>query len=195
MLVRGRTDDGGERLLAIECDGPVHFFRASDGTYRIDGSTYARNCHLRKLGLDVLCVACHEWTNLKRDERDAYLRRELLHKRDFKHSFKRDDATRPTRDEVLSRLAAAGESWAGGRHRRGGGAARGVAGSPVQAPQASASASSSYVPPPHSSSSYSAAALSDFKRDDASPTPQASASAYVPPHRFSYSAALRSKRC
>ena len=77
MLARGRTDDGGERLLAIECDGPVHFFRASDGTYRIDGSTYARNCHLRKLGLDVLCVACHEWTHLKRDERDAYLSREL----------------------------------------------------------------------------------------------------------------------
>ena len=77
MLVRGRIDDGGERLLAIECDGPVHFFRASDGTYRIDGSTYARNCDLRKLGLDVLCVACHEWTHLKRDERDAYLSREL----------------------------------------------------------------------------------------------------------------------
>ena len=77
MLVRGRTDDGGERLLVIECDGPTHFLRSSDGTYRIDGSTYARNCDLRKLGLDVLCVACHEWTHLKRDERDAYLSREL----------------------------------------------------------------------------------------------------------------------
>ena len=32
MLVRGRTDDGGERLLAIACDGPTHFLRSSDGT-------------------------------------------------------------------------------------------------------------------------------------------------------------------
>ena len=77
MLVRGRTDDGGERLLTIECDGPTHFLRASDGTYRIDGSTYARNCDLRKLGLDVLCIAGHEWIRLTKDERDAYLSREL----------------------------------------------------------------------------------------------------------------------
>ena len=77
MLVRGRTDDGGERLLVIECDGPTHFLRSSDGTYRIDGSTYARNCDLRKLGLDVLCVAWHEWTMLTKDERDAYFIREL----------------------------------------------------------------------------------------------------------------------
>ena len=77
MLVRGRTDDGGERLLAIECDGPTHFMRDSDGKYRIDGSTYARNCDLRKLGLGVLSVARHEWIRLKKDERDAYLSREL----------------------------------------------------------------------------------------------------------------------
>ena len=77
MLVRGRTDDGGERLLTIECDGPTHFLRASDGTYRIDGSTYARNCDLRKLGLDVLCIAGHEWIRLTKDERDAYFIREL----------------------------------------------------------------------------------------------------------------------
>ncbi|XRB20578.1 RAP domain-containing protein [Pseudoscourfieldia marina] len=77
MLVRGLTDDGGERLLAIECDGPTHFFQASDGTYRIDGSTYARNCDLRKLGLDVLCVAGHEWISLPKDERDAYFMGEL----------------------------------------------------------------------------------------------------------------------
>ena len=77
MLVRGRTDDGGERLLAIKCDGRARFMRASDGTYRIDGSTYARNCDLRKLGLGVLSVARHEWIRLKKDERDAYLSREL----------------------------------------------------------------------------------------------------------------------
>ncbi|XRB20583.1 RAP domain-containing protein [Pseudoscourfieldia marina] len=77
MLARGRTDDGGERLLAIECDGPTHFLRSSHGTYRIDGSTYARNCDLRKLGLDVLCVAWHEWISLTKDERDAYFIREL----------------------------------------------------------------------------------------------------------------------
>ena len=64
-------------LLAVECNGPSHFFRASDGTYRIDGSTYARNCDLRKLGLDVLCVAGHEWISLTKDERDAYFIREL----------------------------------------------------------------------------------------------------------------------
>ena len=90
MLVRGRTDDGDKKLLAIECDGPTHFLRSSDGTYRIDGSTYARNCDLRKLGLDVLCVTGHEWTSLTKDERDAYLRRELQ-ERDFKHSFKCDN--------------------------------------------------------------------------------------------------------
>ncbi|XRB23534.1 RAP domain-containing protein [Pseudoscourfieldia marina] len=77
MLVRGRTDDGDKKLLAIECDGPTHFLRASDGTYRIDGSTYARNCDLRNLGLDVLCIAVHDWIRLRKDERDAYFIREL----------------------------------------------------------------------------------------------------------------------
>ena len=84
MLVRGSTDDGdggggggGEKLLAIECDGPMHFMRTSGGTYRIDGSTHARNRALRKLGFDVLCISLHKWDGMKKDERDGYLSREL----------------------------------------------------------------------------------------------------------------------
>ncbi|XRB17362.1 RAP domain-containing protein [Pseudoscourfieldia marina] len=141
MLVRGRTDDGGERLLVIECDGPTHFLRSSDGTYRIDGSTYARNCDLRKLGLDVLCVTRHEWTSLtKDDERDAYLRRELQ-ERDSKHSFKCDNVPVETRDhhrDIEARRRVHRLCEVGGHAAEGGALTR-------PTPQASASA---YVPPP-----------------------------------------------
>ncbi|XRB14014.1 RAP domain-containing protein [Pseudoscourfieldia marina] len=136
MLVRGRTDDGGERLLVIECDGPTHFLRSSDGTYRIDGSTYARNCDLRKLGLDVLCVAWHEWTSLTKDERDAYLRRELQ-ERDFKHSFKCDNV--PVETALIEARRRVNRLCEVGGHAAEGGALT------RPTPQASASA---YVPPP-----------------------------------------------
>ncbi|XRB04278.1 RAP domain-containing protein [Pycnococcus provasolii] len=140
MLVRLRTDDGGERLLVIECDGPTHFLRSSDGTYRIDGSTYARNCDLRKLGLDVLCVTGHGWTSLtKDDERDAYLRRELQ-ERDFKHSFKCDNVPVETRDhhrDIEARRRVHRLCEVGGHAAEGGALTR-------PTPQASASA---YVPP------------------------------------------------
>ena len=136
MLVRGRTDDGGERLLVIECDGPTHFLRSSDGTYRIDGSTYARNCDLRKLGLDVLCVAWHEWTSLTKDERDAYLRRELQ-ERDFKHSFKCDNV--PVETALIEARRRVHRLCEVGGHAAEGGALT------RPTPQASASA---YVPPP-----------------------------------------------
>ena len=142
MLVRGRTDDGGERLLVIECDGPTHFLRSSDGTYRIDGSTYARNCDLRKLGLDVLCVTGHEWTSLtKDDERDAYLRRELQ-ERDSKHSFKCDNVPVETRDhhrDIEARRRVHRLCEVGGHAAEGGALTR---------PTPQASASASYVPPP-----------------------------------------------
>ena len=94
MLARSNTGDGDEKLVAIECDGPFHFLRASNGTCRIDGSTYARNRDLHNLGLDVLCISVHDWHDMKKDEREAYLSSEL-HKRDIKHSFK-CDATKPT---------------------------------------------------------------------------------------------------
>ena len=94
MLARSNTGDGDEKLVAIECDGPFHFLRASNGTCRINGSTYARNRDLHNLGLDVLCISVHDWHDMKKDEREAYLSSEL-HKRDIKHSFK-CDATKPT---------------------------------------------------------------------------------------------------
>ena len=128
-------------LLAVECDGPTHFMRDSDGTYRIDGSTYARNCDLRKLGLDVLCVTGHEWTSLtKDDERDAYLRRELQ-ERDSKHSFKCDNVPVETRDhhrDIEARRRVNRLCEVGGHAAEGGALTR-------PTPQASASA---YVPPP-----------------------------------------------